>query len=353
MTTPTLTTAINIKLFDGQNASERDYAAVNRFYNRINAERLPDDPPVLLEETIADFRNIPPVIMVKHWAAWNEDESQIVAMAGCWLKATEDNRHLLGFWLNVLPEYRRQGLARRLLAFPADVAVREQRHLMQAHTHERVPAGEAFMRRLGAKMGLAEHTNQLVLSELDRDLIKRWIEQAKERASDFELKAIVGRYPDDQVEALADLFHVMNTMPRDNLQMEDWTVTPEQLRQFEQSMFARGNERWTMLVRHKPGGELAGFTETVWNPHRPEMLEQEGTGVLPKYRNHGLGRWLKAAMIEKVLRERPQVKRIRTGNADSNAPMLKINYELGFKPYQSMWTWQIETGKVLQYLGRG
>jgi mycothiol synthase len=71
-----------------------------------------------------------------------------------------------------------------------------------------------------------------------------------------------------------------------------------------------------------------------------------------KFATYGLGRWLKAAMIDKALRERPQVKRIRTGTADSNAPMLRINYELGFKPYLSVCTWQVETAKVLAYLGR-
>ncbi|MBI3460811.1 hypothetical protein HY009_07770, partial [Candidatus Acetothermia bacterium] len=71
----------------------------------------------------------------------------------------------------------------------------------------------------------------------------------------------------------------------------------------------------------------------------------------PKYRNKGLGRWLKAAMLEKVLRERPQVKRLRTGNANSNGPMLKINHELGFKPYKSWIDWQVELDKALAYLG--
>lgn len=37
-------------------------------------------------------------------------------------------------------------------------------------------------------------------------------------------------------------------------------------------------------------------------------------------------------MIEKVLADRPQVVRVRTGNADSNAPMHKINGAMGFPP---------------------
>jgi hypothetical protein len=66
-----------------------------------------------------------------------------------------------------------------------------------------------------------------------------------------------------------------------------------------------------------------------------------------------LGRWLKAAMLDKVLKERPQVKYVRTGNADSNAAMLKINTELGFKPYTADAIWQVELQKVLDYLQGG
>jgi GNAT superfamily N-acetyltransferase len=90
----------------------------------------------------------------------------------------------------------------------------------------------------------------------------------------------------------------------------------------------------------------------MWNPTKPELVNQGDTAVAPPYRNHGLGRWLKATMIEKILNERPQIKHIRTGNADSNAPMLKINHELGFKLYKSWNVWQVELSKVKEYLSR-
>jgi hypothetical protein len=55
-------------------------------------------------------------------------------------------------------------------------------------------------------------------------------------------------------------------------------------------------------------------------------------------------------MLEKVLRERPQVKFVRTGNADSNAAMLKINLELGFRSYLSQCFWQAPTEQVAGFL---
>ena len=55
-------------------------------------------------------------------------------------------------------------------------------------------------------------------------------------------------------------------------------------------------------------------------------------------------------MIDKVLRERPEVALVRTGNANENAPMLKINTEMGFKPYRAATMWQVATEKVDTYL---
>jgi hypothetical protein len=55
-------------------------------------------------------------------------------------------------------------------------------------------------------------------------------------------------------------------------------------------------------------------------------------------------------MIARVLRERAMVRFIRTGNADSNAPMLKINRELGFKPFSANTCWQIDLAQVQAYL---
>ena len=107
----------------------------------------------------------------------------------------------------------------------------------------------------------------------------------------------------------------------------------------------RGIERWMMYAREEATGEYAGFTEVFWNGDRPSLLQQGGTGVWARYRNRGLGRWLKAAMLERVLRERPQVRLVRTDNADTNQAMLDINIQLGFKLFMEVTAWQIETEK--------
>ncbi len=341
-----------IKPFPVKTATEDEYRAANVLNNAIRAERLPDDPPIPLDEMMQGIKTIPSFVDVHAWAVWNVDESVMVASTSLSFLLMETNKHIAEFEMQVLPEYRRQGIARKLLALVADTTRANQRTLLICNTNDRVPAGEAFVHRIGAQKGLAGHSNQLDLRAVDRDLVREWQARANERASDFEIAVWDGPYPEEYIHDIVDLNNVMNTAPHDDLQVDDFIMTPERLRQQERSFFARGGERWTMAVREKSTGKFAGFTEVVWNRNRPQILEQHGTGVFPQYRNHGLGRWLKAAMLDRVLRERPQVRFVRTGNADSNAAMLKINYEIGFKPFISLCMWQVGLDRVFDYLGK-
>jgi mycothiol synthase len=339
-----------IKSFEIKTGTDQEYALLSEFANQLRAERQPDDPPVPLEERTQSWRNIPPFVDVIAWAILNTEQSVMLGSSYLQIIRTEDNPHVCEGDVSVLPEYRRQGMGRYLLAAAVEAAQRENRRLLIGSTSDRIPAGEIFMQRLGAQRGLEAATNQLRIADLNRELISKWQAQAVERAPGFTLGLWDGPYPEEQIETIAKLWDLTNQQPRGDLELHDAHFTPEQLRQMEQQQMAGGTQRWTMYVTEPTQGKFAGYTEVFWNANRPEILGQGMTAVYPEYRNLGLGRLLKAAMLEKVLQERPQVKFIRTGNADSNAPMLKINTELGFERYMSQVIWQVETQKVLEYL---
>jgi GNAT superfamily N-acetyltransferase len=192
------------------------------------------------------------------------------------------------------------------------------------------------------------------VAEVDRDLLRRWQERAQERASGFVLDFWDGPYPEEDLLAFTGLINqAMSDAPRDSLEMPNPHWTPEQIREFEAATFAAGKQRWVAHVRdNKSSGIFAGYTAIFWHPNRPHIVDQGDTAVSPGFRNRGLGRWLKAAMLERLIRERPQVKFVRTGNANSNAPMLRINRELGFRPYLTKCRWQVETERLECYLER-
>jgi GNAT superfamily N-acetyltransferase len=343
---------IQIQPFYVREATQDEYAALNKHNNLIRRESQPDDPPIPLEEMIQNLKNLPPFVDVKMWCAWDINQNEIFAQGNVALLRLEENPHLSQFDIAVQAGYRRTGIGRQLLALVTEAARDDKRRLLLTTTFDRIPAGEACIRHLGAQKGLEGHVNQLKLVDLDHSLINRWLEHGIQLASEFELGLWEGPYPEDQLVAVTQLIELTNQQPFGDIEINDMHMTPEQLRQTEQQLFARGSQRWTFYVIDKANGKFAGYTETIWNPNRPEILLQDMTGVFLEYRNRGLGRWLKAAMLDKVFKERPQVKYVRTGNADSNAAMLKINNELGFQPYMANIFWQIEIERILAYLGR-
>ncbi len=337
--------SIKIELFPLTDASDGQYRQFNAFNNRLMAERLPDDPPIPLKDMLANIRTIPDFVDVRIWAAW-ESNGALAGMAGFEGLRTEENRHQVTISVSVLPEYRQQGIGWRLLAQVVEAAQADQRHLMFTQSFGAVPAGERFLERLGALRGLETHINQLTLANLDRSLLQRW----QVPVAGFELGFWPGAYPESELQAVTALTELTNQQPMGALDVVDFHYSPDILRQAEQRLFGRGRQRWTYFVREQATGLYAGYTEIVWMPERPRVIDQDMTGVFPQFRTRGLGRWLKAAMLARILDEIPQAKFVRTGNADTNTAMLRINTELGFHPYLSSCVWQVETKQAAAYI---
>ncbi len=191
-----------------------------------------------------------------------------------------------------------------------------------------------------------ERKSRLVLADVDRGMLEGWVARADERAAGYSLLAWDGPVPEEYLERFVDLTMVMNTAPRDDLEMDDWVHTPARQRENEERFAARGESWWTLVARHDATDQLAGYTEFLFPRQHPEVAWQEATVVDPAHRNRGLGRWLKAVNCLRLLDERPDVVYVDTWNAFSNAPMLGINVAMGFEVVKSYSGYQIPTDRL-------
>ena len=320
------------------------------FANALLAEVLPDEEPSVAADYIAQIRAMPERLRMWTIRARDERGALVGAVRTAIDPEHDENPDLLFGSVQVLAGHRRSGLGTELLGRLVEVAEAEGRTRIVGSTNGLRPEGTAFAEAAGAVVKSRAHHNRLLTAKANRAQLASWVRDAATRSSDYELIAWDGPVPEDDLQRWIDLVLVMNTAPRDDLEMNDFTLTPEEVREEERISAAAGIEHWTVVARHRTTGEWAGFHDVSWLPSDPKIVHVGATAVEPRHRGHALGKWLKAAMTLRILDERPDVTDIRTGNADSNDAMLGINRAMGYEPWISTDTWELDVATARAFV---
>jgi len=339
-----------ITLHDPKKDTDEEVAERVEFSNAYQAEILPDEEPTPVEEAIAGLRASPE--RFKRWSFRARDaEGNLAGIGSTTIDPDErDNPDILSFSITVGSAHRRNGLGTRLLDELVRVAQAEGKTRILLNTNGLVPAGEEFARAVGAESKNAMHMNRVKVSNIDRPMLEKWVAEGPARAQGYELFGWDDNVADEHMEQYIGIVLVMNTAPRDDLEINDFTITPDEIREQEKVARAQGVESWTLVARHIESGEWAGYHDVHWSPSDPKKVYVGATGVRPENRGHALGKWLKAQMQLRILDERPQVDEVRTGNADSNDAMLGINKQMGYEHWIAASTWEVSVEQAAKWL---
>jgi GNAT superfamily N-acetyltransferase len=251
----------------------------------------------------------------------------------------ESNRHLVYLSSFVPPEERRRRLAAGWLPTLVERMDGLGATVATMSTHEE--PGHAFLRWLGADSKYAERQSRLDLRTLDWTMVDLWAREGQERSPDARLEFYLHRLPEEKLaEITRASTRLLNTVPFEEMDHGDVVVTPEMYREWSARMDVSGSEHHTVLVR-EPDGSVSAVTDVLKHPHEEGYVRQMLTGVDPAARGRGLGKWIKAAMLQRVREIHPETVYVTTENAGSNAAMLDINVRLGFGPLREEVTYQI------------
>lgn len=337
-----------IEQIDTRSAPEENLAALHELHLQWDLERQPGHPEMPWLHRLADWRNVSSFEEVPRWVAF--DGGRAIATSGVYLHTTQDLDNAWG-WVYVHPDRRGHGLGRELVR--PTVAYSEDR------ARERygvgVPKGSQYGSipvRAGMKAVYDERVSRLRTADLDHALMESWIEASVERAAGYELLFLPMPIPAEHRKRMIEVTEVMNTAPLEDLEEDPFHWDDELLRDVEERAALKGELIHTCVARERSTGDFVGFTTLVYQRLYPVVAQQWDTGVDPRHRNLGLGRWLKAAMILQFLGEHPEVEIVETENAESNAPMLNINVAMGFKPALEDIIYQGKTSAVAQWAGR-
>lgn len=341
-----------LETFVPEEATDEEFAELAALENASLAETDPDDPPITVEFLQKRLASISTDYLRRYiWVARETENGQMVGVCNDFYPL-KDNLHVTYTITFVHPDWRRMGIGKAFLRRIVETADKENRRLLGVIVNDAVESGTAFVKAVGFEVGRTDEWNQVKIADVDRDLMRSWVEMGKEKAAGFEIGFWDALPPEEDLEGMAKVIDVgVNDAPSEDLDIEDIEYTPERVRETYENMIKQGRVILTKYVRETQTGELAGATVVSWHPEQAHELSQHGTMVKPKFRGKGMGRWVKAAMFEKVVERLPEVKVIRTANTASNAPMLKINHEMGFTMYKREVLYQISINQVKEFFG--
>jgi len=309
---------------------------------------LDPDGQQLFEEWVGVHAAADDAIWSGHGSSWSADElrelqratagrrtalaavDQLGAVVGAvqLLEPLRDNLDRAYMWLAVRPDRWRQGIGSTLLRAGEDLAAGAGRTIMSSTSdspQESGGAGGAFSRHHGYQLAQVDLRQDLTLpaDAVPADTLSEHPE--------YGIETVWDTLPQEWLDDRAMLARRISTdapMGDQELEEEDWDA--DRVREQWARARAQGRRAVESVARHLESGRLVGYTDLLISASTPHLGYQDDTLVLREHRGHGLGLALKQANLAAVQREQSQVCTVRTWNASSNEPMLRINREMGF-----------------------
>ncbi len=310
------------------------------FHERIYIEIFPDEPYDKNYERKQLIKGFP-CTKSYHWLVKFRDH--IIGYAQLFFFTENDpnfqqNQKISRGFILVDKPYRRKKIGTELYFQIKEKALVFNKKVFSFKTTS--SAGWSFLEHFGGKMVLKSTESYLVLRDVDWHKMDIWRRHGYANIDGITLKNY-STIPNELINQFIILEDdVLSNVPTDNSQLIEKT-SKEMLRN-EEKLDRENNIKRTYKLSMEKDRHLSGFTIIIYNPNTPDVIEQGLTGVAKSYQGRGLGKLLKSEMLFEVKENFPLVDKIYTANANSNAPMLKINNEMGFKELSTWKHYEIE-----------
>jgi GNAT superfamily N-acetyltransferase len=246
----------------------------------------------------------------------------------------------------VVPEARRKGIGRALLAVVADRSLAEGLRTMGVEVAGGT-TGIEFYEALGFRWAYVEMRSLLDLSTMD------WVhieEMANGVVTGYHIEYHCDGLPTELLAAYAEAKEQRRLNQPGELDLRPSSYSPDRLRASIATLRARGLKPHIVLAMHESTGRVAGLTEVVVPAQKPTRADQYDTIVRAEFNGLGLGRALKARMLLELRDAEPQVREVQTWHATENEQLQLVNEELGFKPDREWREYDADTAELTDRL---
>jgi GNAT superfamily N-acetyltransferase len=258
---------------------------------------------------------------------------------------SRDNPHLGILDIAVRPDRRRRGFGAALLRHAGARAIANGRDVLTGNAFTGT-AGEAFARAAGAAGGQTEVQRAMDIDAISAERLASLRSGAERASVGYSLVSWTGPAPEEYLDQVAVLNGAGYDAPHDPSVREPvWDAA--RVRATERRRRRQGVRGHAVTARHDASGELAGLTVIEIGQEYPEWGFQALTVVRRDHRGHRLGLRLKLAMLERLARQEPQMKRIVTSNGETNGHMISVNETLGYYLLgQPVRSWELPAARV-------
>ncbi|SDT48859.1 Predicted N-acetyltransferase YhbS [Pseudarthrobacter equi] len=283
-----------------------------------------------------------------------------------------DHLDLAEFTLDILPEFQRQGVGRRLLEAAEQLARGEGRTMILVDTNHPgasldefeqallVPGtGPGFVPLDSREVEFAQKTGYTLqhieqfsacILPLDSKLVADLQAEADDANNGrYRLHHWTDRCTDRWLEAVAVLENQAGADVDPDLDVpveQDMVFDGGILREAEDVAIAQGRRTVVTAVEHLASGTLVGLTTITVLAHRADVVFQDDTLVLQEHRGNKLGLLIKVSNMERLTEQFPDARVIYTWNAPDNRYLLTVNQQLGFRIAGVTGIWQKELPKL-------
>ena len=275
--------------------------------------------------------------------AWSGGWSGLLdgeTVAAGWMRTPLlDNLELAELSVHVHPDHRRRGFGSAVLAEVEAEAGRRGRRVLTGLASWPYDAGSAgdggsgpgFARAVGYDLALSEVQRELQLP-VDDALLAGLADDAARAHTSYTLRSWVGPVPDVLLQGWAEITASLVTeAPTGDLELEQEAVSTDAVREREATIERQGRTKYN-TVALDASGTVVAYSDLATTIHEPGRAYQWGTLVRREDRGHRLGVAVKVANLRLLQRERPDITRLTTYNAEVNAHMIGVNEAMGFRP---------------------